>query len=298
MSDCITIKIGKYQMGGPEGTFPTAMFGTIFFAGQELLHDSETGEFDWEAALKQIESNQSVCREFAIPLYLDVVAETPEAVSRQVGFVASETDLPFLIDASDEDVRMAGLQKAVELSALERTVYNSIYNDSADKELELIAQHPPAAIVIGAMDAMNYGLESALDVVTEIKGRLPDSLHDRLLLDVGFLDEATAGVSCAVAKQLRAKTGLPVGGAPSNGLHMWETLKSMGETHFVAALAGTIGYCTAFGLDFLFIGPLRYAKLAVAAQGAADVYNRYKLMLEDRGRSLPQEHPIKAMFQR
>lgn len=298
MKDCITIGIGKHQLGGPVGTFPTVLCGTIFFAGQKLLHDEEKGHFDTRAALAQIRSNHDACGDFAVPLFLDVVAETPEAIRRQIEFVVRETDMPFLIDASDVEVRMAGLEKVAQMSALERTVYNSITGDSEEDELKLIAGHPPAAVVLGAMDAMNYGLSSALSVVEEMKLKLPNTLQKRLLLDVGFLDEASPGVSCRIAKELRQKTGLPVGGAPCNGLHMWERLKGEESVHFIPALAGTIGYCTAFGLDFLLMGPLRHAGLMAAAQGAADVYNRYSLMLEDRGRALPEAHPIKAMFRK
>ena len=103
-------------------------------------------------------------------------------------------------------------------------------------------------------------------------------------------------MSCNIAQKLRELTGIPVGGAPCNGLHMWESLKTRGEAVFVASLASTLGYCTAFGLDFLFAGPLRHINCVASAQGVVDAYNRYNLMVHNRDRTFNNEHPIKAMF--
>jgi len=146
------------------------------------------------------------------------------------------------------------------------------------------------------MEPANFGAASALEVLGEFKARLSPALHDRLLLDVGFLDEASPGVSCRAAQELRRSAGLPVGGAPCNGLHMWKELKTLGEEAFVAALAATLGYCAAFGLDFLFAGPLRHVRDVAPGLAAAGVYNRYALVSETGRRDFSGEHPMRALF--
>lgn len=296
MSDCAKIQVGEHWLGGAVGEHPTAIIGTIFSGAQRFLEDPEEGRFEAPEALRQIERGATACRRTAVPYLLDVVAETPRAMERELSFVVAETSLPFLIDASDEAVRLAGLRAADRLGALGRTVYNSIGPDAPDEELELLARLRPAAIVVSTMDPANFGAASALEVLREVEARLSPALHGRLLLDVGFLDEASPGVSCRAAQELRRSAGLPVGGAPCNGLQMWEDLKTLGEGAFVAALAATLGYCAAFGLDFLFAGPLRRIPDVAPALAAAGVYNRYALVSETGRRDFSGEHPIRALF--
>lgn len=116
------------------------------------------------------------------------------------------------------------------------------------------------------------------------------------LLDVGFLDEASVKISARIAQEVRKQTELPVGGAPCNGLYMWEALRNRSEGAFMAALSATLGYVTAYGLDFLFAEPLRNVEFVAPAVGAVDVYNRYELRSIDPDRTFPEEHPMRAMF--
>ncbi|RLD49759.1 MAG: hypothetical protein DRJ05_20530 [Bacteroidetes bacterium] len=290
------LQVGSYSIGGPIGANPTSLFGTIFFEGQDLLIDSEEGLFDENKARKQINEGIKVCHDLSVPIFLDVVADTENAIEKQIDFVAKEFDIPFLVDGSDSDVRMKGLEIASNHLALQKTVYNSINADSTNEELDLINELKPAAIVVSAINTANYGVDSALEIVTQIKKKLVPDLHEKLLLDIGFLDEVSAKMSCKIGQELRSITGLPVGGAPCNGLNMWEYLKSRGEKDFIVSLASTLGFCTAFGLDFLFAGPLRYIKHVAPGQGAVDIYNRYNLVVNNRDLSLSENHPMQSMF--
>ncbi len=278
------------------GEYPTAVLGTLFFSSQKLLVDCEQGIFDKNAALGQIRSCADAAGKVGVSLFLDIVAETPMAMKNYLEFVIRNTSLPFLIDASSDEVRLAGIETVQKHSALDRTVYNSIGTDTGKKELEVLKKYTPAAIVISAVDPMNFGLESSLSIVKKIKEAVPRRIHKRFLLDTGFLDEASVKLSAKLAQEVRTRTRLPVGGAPCNGMYMWEALKSRGEGAFIAALSATLGYVTAFGLDFLFVGPLRNVELIASAIGAVNVYNRYELQSVEPNRTLPEQHPMKIMF--
>ncbi|MBZ0157860.1 MAG: hypothetical protein K8I29_16815 [Alphaproteobacteria bacterium] len=291
-----TVTIGDFRLGGAVGEYPTAVLGTLFFSGQKLLVDGERGIFDEAAAKTQIIRCADATGRAGITLFLDVVAETPEAMERYLKFVIRETSLPFLIDSSSDAVRMAGLATAHKYSACNRAVYNSIGTDTGESELELIEENPPAAIVVSAVDPMNFGLESSLSIVRHIKEIVPVRLHDRLLLDIGFLDEASVKISAGIAQEIRRLSGLPVGGAPCNGMYMWDALKARGDAAFQMALAATVGYVGSFGLDFMFVGPLRNVERIAPAVGAVDVYNRYGLQSVDPARILTEHHPMRAMF--
>ncbi len=296
MGAAITVQVGKYKMGGAVGEYPTAVLGTLFFSGQKLLVDPEKGIFDKDEAVRQIRRCEAAAAKAGVSLFLDIVAETPLAMKNYLEFVIRDTSLPFLIDGSSDEVRLAGIETVRNHSALERAVYNSIGTDVGREEVEFLIKYTPAAIVISAVNPMDFGLESSLSIAKQMKKSLPRHVRKRLLLDVGFLDEASVKISAKIAKDVRKQTELPVGGAPCNGLYMWEALKTRGEEAFVAALSATLGYVAAYGLDFLFVGPLRNVEFIAPAVGAADVYNRYELQSGGNDHALPEEHPIRAMF--
>lgn len=296
MNKCIEVKVGDYTLGGQLGMNPTILFGTIFFEGQTLLMDSETGTFNEDMAKKQISDNAGAGKSVSVPVFIDVVADTEAAIKKQIDFTANQFDIPFLVDGSDSDVRIAGLKQAYQSNALQKTVYNSIGVDSPDEELEAVINHPPAAIIVSAIDTSNYGTDSAIGILYEIKKKLPQNLHKKLLLDIGFLDEASVKMACQIGKEVREDTGLPVGGAPCNGLQMWDALRSRSNADFTVCLASTLGFCAAFGMDFLFAGPLRFIRHIAPAQGAVDIYNRYDLMINNRNLSLADNHPMNVMF--
>ncbi len=296
MVDACIVEVGKCFLGGAVGEYPTAVFGTIFFSGQKLLIDSEKGIFDENAALMQIRKCADAAEEVGVPLFLDIVAETPMAMKNYLEFVIRNTSLPFLIDASSDEVRLAGIEAAQKHSALDRAVYNSVGTDTDKKEIDVLKKYTPAAIVISAVDPMDFGLGSSLSIIKKMKEALPRRIHKRFLLDIAFLDEASVKMSSKLAQVVRKRTNVPVGGAPCNGMYMWEALKNRGEGAFMSAMAATLGYVTAFGLDFLFAGPLRNVEFIAPALGATNVYNRYELRSVDPNRSLPERHPIEAMF--
>jgi len=296
MSSANTVKVGEAFLGGAVGEYPTAVLGTLFFSGQNLLIDSEQGIFDEASALDQIRRAEKATVQTGVSLFLDIVAETAAAMKNYLYFIIKNTSLPFLIDASSDEVRVAGIEIAQKHSALERAVYNSMGPDTSKEELDIIERYTPAAIVVSAMDPMDFGATSALAIIEQIKESLPDRIHDRLLVDIGFLDEASVRTSANLAQKVREHTGYPVGGAPCNGIYMWESLKNQGEEAVRSALSATLGYVAAFGLDFLFVGPLRNVEHIAPAIGAADVYNRYELQSGNYNKSLPKRHPMKVMF--
>lgn len=291
-----TVKVGEAFLGGAVGEYPIAILGTLFFSGQQLLVDCERGIFDEASAMDQIRRAENAAAQTGNSLFLDIVAETPAAMENYVDFVINNTSLPFLIDASSDEVRVAGIKTVQKHSALDRAVYNSIGPDTSKEELELITSYIPAAIVVSATDPMDFGVESSLSIVQRMKEAMPDRIHDRFLLDIGFLDEASVKISAKLAENIRECTGYPVGGAPCNGIYMWESLKKRGEGALRAALCATLGYVAAFGLDFLFVGPLRNVEHIAPAVGATDVYNRYELHAGCRNRPLTERHPMKVMF--
>ncbi len=143
MGDACVVEVGKSFLGGAVGEYPTAVLGTLFFSGQKLLVDCEQGIFDENASLGQIRRCADAAKKVGVSLFLDIVAETPMAMKNYLEFVIKNSSLPFLIDASSDEVRLAGIETVQEHSALNGTVYNSIGTDTGKEELEVLKKYTP-----------------------------------------------------------------------------------------------------------------------------------------------------------
>ena len=122
MSSANTVKVGEAFLGGAVGEYPTAVLGTLFFSGQKLLVDCEQGIFDEASATDQIRRAENAAGQTGVSLFLNIVAETAAAMKNYLDFIIKNTSLPFLIDASSDEVRVAGIKTAKKHSALERAV--------------------------------------------------------------------------------------------------------------------------------------------------------------------------------
>jgi len=291
-----TINIGRFYTGGEVGSHPTILIGTLFVEDIGLLYDTGTFRIEAGKVQENIEINTRNCRKIGMPVIINLFTKTEEAFSKQIEFVIAKTDFPFLISGSKQSTRLAGLEIVTNLRALDRAVYQSISVDSSDNELQWLANNQPSAIMVKLGNLKNHTVDDALKKVDQIKARLPLNLHSRLLLWIDFVDEVSIKRFCEMGQHLRKMTGHPIVGSPFTGIHSWQKLKIKGQAEYVSALASTIGFCTAFGFDFLFIGPLRHLTNLSTAQGVVDIYNRYNLIDKNSEDFLSENHPIHELL--
>lgn len=288
------LKIDKFNCGSQFGTFPPMLFASIFYDGQNMVFDHKNGVFDRDKALAQVRLAEESAERFQVPVAMDVIASTPLAMRRYLEFISEYSELPFVIDSSVPEPRLEGLKFCAENNLLHRAIYNSISEDSSNEELEALSEYPPAGIILMAINQDDYSPVGTLKLLEELLPSLRKKQIQNLMVDVCVLDQVSLKAATEIAQAVKEKYSLPTGGAPCNGIYMWEELKALPTALFETGLATSIGYATSRGFDFAFIGPAKNIERSALAAAVSAVYDGYALLQKQT--DLPEEHPLNALF--
>lgn len=288
------LKIGKFRCGSRAGTVPPLLLASIFYDGQNMVLDHQNGIFDRDKALAQIRLAEESSERFQIPVAMDVLASTPMAMRRYLEFVCEFSQLPFVIDSSVQEPRLEGLKFCSENNLLDRAIYNSIGEDSLDEELQALAEYPAAAVILMGINQDDYSPAGTIQLLEELLPSLRRRKIGNLMVDVCVLDQVSLKSATEIAQTVKEKLSLPVGGAPCNGVYMWEALKTLPPALFETGLASTIAYATSRGFDFAFSGPVKSIGKSAVAVSVAAVYDGYAL--RQKAWDLPESHPLNTQF--
>lgn len=284
------LRIGHFVCGGQPGENPPLLMGTIFYDGQQLVSNHQLGIFDKDKALKQIRLAEETSEKFHMPIAFDIVASTPVAMLAYLEFVSEHSNLPFVLDSSDPAPRLAGLEYCHKHDLLNRAIYNSITEGYSSEELDGLARYLPAGIIVLAINQEDYSPSGTIKILNEIVPTLYANSITNIMVDVCVLDQVSLKCAIEIARAVRSEYGFPVGGAPCNGIYMWDRLKRLPVHLFQAALATTVTYATASAFDFAFGGPIKTIGMTALSAAVTSIYNRYYLQQETP--DLMKEHPI------
>lgn len=135
-----TLRIGGVELGGQIGERPCVLIGSILYSGHRIVQDPAEGIFDTREARRLLDLQAELSRQYSIPHMIDVIGESETAMVKYIDLVVQNSDVPFLVDATNPEVRLAGMRRAAQLDALDRAIYNSIDPHSTEEELEAIAE--------------------------------------------------------------------------------------------------------------------------------------------------------------
>jgi len=291
-----TINIGRFHTGGRVGCHPTILIGTLFVENIGLLDTPATYRFEPEKVQEKIDCSSLVCKKAGVPVVIALSAKTKVAILKQIEFIVEKTDCSFLILGIEEELKLTGLELASSSNVLDRTLYELNSTDASDEEIQKLKENKPAAIMIKLEKRQIHSIDDALEQVDQIKKRLPTDLHSILLLWIDFAEGTSVKTSCEIGQELRSMTGHPIVGSPIEVISGLERLKLKGESSYFSALASTIGFCTAYGFDLLFVGPLQHLPHLSDAQGVVDIYNRSVLIKKSCADDLSECHPIHELM--
>jgi tetrahydromethanopterin S-methyltransferase subunit H len=119
--------IGGTKIGGQRGEYPCVLAGTIFYKGDKIVEDSDSGLFDKKLASDYIYQQELKSYEFEIPSMVHVVGETSRAIESFLLFVIERTDSPVIVDSPDTATRIAAIQLSKDMGFDNRIIYNSIF---------------------------------------------------------------------------------------------------------------------------------------------------------------------------
>ncbi|MFH0859895.1 MAG: hypothetical protein V1921_01720 [Candidatus Altiarchaeota archaeon] len=292
--------VGGLRFGG-QMVNPCKMVATVFYRREGVFLDGGFSRFDRRLAGLLIEDFEAVGLEYGIESMLDVFAESGDDMVERIDFVCSRTDMPFMVDSTDAEVRMRGVEFAEEVGVVDRVVYNSINAGIKEPEIEFLSASKLNAAVVLAFNPVDRSLKGKVDILENGSKLLDSGLLDiarrsgvrKVLIDTGVTPLGDgAGVSCHAITVLKSRFGLPTG----NGVH-----------NVVSGLKGRLigkdGGCLdaslhavsrVLGADFLMFGPIENAKKIYPVMALTEAVVGESLM--GRGFCLDGGHPLSKLM--
>lgn len=291
-----TIKIGDVTIGGPLGSHTGLLVGSIFYDKHSLVSDAFAGTFDEAKAAALIEKVNGLSERYGVQMAFDVIAASPEAMEKFIEFVAGRTKLPFMINASEADVHIAGLECADRLGVLNRAIFASLNEDTDDSIIEALGRHRPACVMILANDVGDPTPEGSCEMIERVfRPMLNEIKVEAPLVDLGAMDPPSVGISIRGIEAVRRRFGYPAGCAFSNCFPQWTGLRDLGREWVNLSLATALVACRAAGGDFLHYGIIEKATMAAHVAGSAEVFYGFAAQELD-GHALPEGHALLKMF--
>lgn len=296
LADCHVLKIGDATIGGPLGSTTSLVVGSIFYDKHSIVSDPIAGEFDKSRAAELVDHVNKLSKRYGVQMAFDIIAASSKAMERFLEFVSTRTSLPLLINATEAEVRIAGLESAAKLGILNRSIYASLNEDTEDEELEVLGRHRPAAVMILASDVSNPTPEGTCEMIENYYHPMLKEIGVVApIVDVGTMDPPSIGLNIRQIQAVRERFGYPVGCAFSNCFPQWTSVKKLGREWVNLSLATALAVCRAAGADYLHYGIIEKAAIAAHVSGTAEVFYGFAAKELD-GHKLPESHPLWNMF--
>lgn len=296
-------EIGNVKIGGQPGELPTVLIGNIFYGGMPEVSDHKNGRFDKESVLKWIRTAEELSKKTAVPHFIDIMAMYPEAMTRYIMFVSESSDEVLLIDGANPETRVAGLETVGELGLQKRTVFNAVFSQISEKEVEAIRDSGVTAAILLTHNDMDFSPEgriSALKGFDDRTGLLEIAERagiKKILVDTIVFDVPSIAYATEAIKLVKNELGYPAGCSPANATYEWKRLhhktvkKSFGACNASAHTIVQFG-----GADFLIYGPIKQAKNMIPACAINDAIITYYAMRRLGIKPLVSDHPIYKIF--
>lgn len=295
---------GKFKIGGQPGEYPTCCIGTMFYARHKIVSDPEHGVFDKNAAEKLWNQQVEMSEITGNTCMNQIVAETNEAMQKEIDWFVEISDYPFLIDSSAPEVRAFGVKYATEIGVADRAVHNSINASITDDELQALKESDLDAAIVLAFNAMEKGTKGKMDILTKAAGGAKKGMLEyakdcgitRVLIDTAAMPlGAGSGATYRACIAVKAMLGLPVGGGFHNAASAWDWMKKWKKTHKEAFAPVDIGSNLVAGIvgaDFYLYGPIENAPMVFPAAAMVDIMKAESI--QELGLEvLDPNHPIK-----
>jgi len=294
-------EIGKVKIGGQPGELPTVLIGSLFHEGHRIVKDRKRGVFDKKKAERLIKLQEHMSEETGVPCMLDVVGETAEALIRYIDFVADVTDVPFLVNGTEANVRISASRHVVEVGLQDRAVYNSINYTLGEEEIEAIKETGLKTALIQAFNPSNplpNGMISIIQGSPRKRGLLEGSLKagiEKPLIFTPVLDVPAIGLGARGIYLAKEEFGLPTGTAPVGVVGRWKKVEHLGEYAKMVCRGGATTLAQAMGADFIIYGSAAKARNIFPVCAMIDAIIAYNARIYGI-RPLTKNHPLYKIF--
>jgi len=296
-------EISGMKIGGSLGELPTVLIGSLFYSRQIEVRNHQRGEFDRVRTAEIIREAKSLSERTGNPLVLDIMGYYPEAMKNYLRFIADVADCPILLDGSDTQTRLEGLEEAERLGIRSRLIYDAISPDTSDEELAALKDHRIESAVVMAYDKSDFTPEGRVRALKgeKDKGGLLRLVERadvaRPLIDTVVLDVPSIILAGEAIRLVHETFGYPTGCSPANATYEWKRSKmdSTWKRGFDSCDASANVALQLMGANFLIYGPLKAAKYVFPACAMADAMIAYQARKHGI-KPLTKDHPIYKIF--
>ncbi|MFB6110407.1 MAG: hypothetical protein ABEJ60_05980 [Halodesulfurarchaeum sp.] len=289
--------INGTKMGGQPGETPTLMVGSIFYKGDPVQEDPETGEFDEEAAKEAINEVEEYSERTGNPAAFDTIGDSPEALKKHIEFMADETDAPIFMDGPTPSIRSEAARFAGEIGIEDQIVYNSIESSTkqVDEEIEAIQESGINSAVLLSIDTTDMSIDGRRNALDENLEVAEEAGIDQPIVDPGIIDIPDSGYVAKIIHELKNEYGIPMGCAPHNEVIQWEMNDPLVENSRQIRQAVANSVIEIMGADFNIYGPVHGAAEMYEVISTADAYVAYGAQMGE-GRRADTDHPLFKIF--
>ncbi|MFB6353707.1 MAG: hypothetical protein ABEJ92_06440 [Halobacteriales archaeon] len=292
-------EVAGVKFGGQPGEHPTVMVGSLFYKGDRVLEDPQTGEFDEAAAEEAIRQVEAVSERTGNPAVLDVIGDSPEALIKHVDFVAEVCDLPLFMDGPTPTIRAEAARHVGEIGLQDRVIYNSIESSTkqAQMEIDAMADAGIEAAVLLSIDTGNLTLQGRFDALEKNLEMAEAAGVEKVIVDPAVIDIPDSGFVAKAIYEIKDRYGLPAGCSPHNEVIRWELTDPLSEDSRLLRQAVANAVVTFAGADFNLYGPLHDADRMYEVTSLADAYVGYAAQMGENRRP-PSDHPLYRIFRK
>ncbi len=295
-------EVGGVKFGGQPGDYPCVCVSSIFQKGDKVFTGKRKEGFDEKRAGELLQAQEKLTRETGVPGMADIVANNEAEFKSFIDFVASNSEMPFCVDAWMLKPKLAGAAYCAEKGLLDRMFYNSltVWEKDLETEIREIAQIGVKHVLLVAFDMEDQmptgritGTQKLLDAIEKVGAEF-----ESIFVDTSVMN-GPATAFCAVAnKMIKEKWGMPTGSAPSNGSYMdLKRFKEMWDFKGWAATDAALESLSACWYhDMIFSGPMAGATRILPAVAEAEAFLAAAVFAETQ--QLPKEptHPLYKLF--
>ena len=296
-------EIGGIKVGGQPGELPTVLIGNLFYGGMPEVADHRQGTFDEKSVLRWIRRAEELSERTGVPHFLDIMGTHPEAMRRYITFISEHSETVLLIDGANPETRVAGLERVKELGLQTKTIFNGIFPQISEGEIEAIRESRVTAAIVIAYNEMDFSSEgrtSALKGFDQQVGlfEIADKAGvEKILVDTMVFDIPSIAYAAEAIKLIKGELGYPSGCSPANATYDWrraqDKLLERGFTAYNASAHTIAQFC---GADFLIYGPIKQAHNMIPACAMNDAILAYYSQRRFEIKPLVSDHPLYKIF--
>ena len=258
-----TFDISGIKIGGQPGSYPTVLFGGLFFKGEP----------DFKRAEKHLQNMLDLSKKTGNPAIPDFFIKKEEFIEEIINFIERSVpkNHPFSVDIIEPSLKIKILECLHERNLLSRTIYNSIHVGITDEEREALKKHTPEMVIVVAFNPKDKSPDGKIEV-------LENGAH---LTDVGLLDISknigikkilvdtaamalgdNSGASISAIPVIKEEFGLPTGCAIHNVVEKSKWLNDFESAKKTVDASSNINI-PLFGGDYVIFGPIENADFVI-----------------------------------